>query len=414
RRVAAVGPQAICSRSRTVAALLFSIQGLAQPVVAQASLPPGLVYLRDIEPGIAQDIRYAGSDNFVGRPLPGYDAAECILRREVALALKQVQADLAASGLALKIYDCYRPTRAVRAMAQWAGDGRPGGASKRFFPRLPKGSLFALGYIAARSQHSMGTAIDLTLIERTTAAPAHFDPAARYGSCTGPAGERAPDNSLDMGTGYDCLDAMSHTASGAVGAEQRRRRNLLVAAMGKRGFRNYHREWWHFSYPGAAPLAAYDFPIRPRRGVSDGRSGRQRLLQCCALRPFRPARRTRSLHSTGAGSCASSWARRSAAAMTCSPASWRGTSALTFRAIRTSSCRTSLPPAAWSWPTSSTARDLRTERSSLRPSTACRPHRCCNQGPSSIRPSSSGSAAPIAKPTSRSSGTRCQSRASAN
>ena len=269
RRLAAVGPQAICSRWRTVAALLFSIQGLAQPVVAQASLPPGLVYLRDVESSIAQDIRYASADNFVGRPLPGYDAPECILRREVALALKQVQADLAGSGFALKVYDCYRPTRAVRAMAQWASDGRPAGISKRFFPKLQKDGLFALGYIAARSQHSMGTAVDLTLIERTSVPPARFDPGARYGPCTGPASERAPDTSLDMGTGYDCLDAMSHTASGAVSAEQRRRRNLLVAAMGRRGFRNYHREWWHFSYPGAVPLAAYDFPIRPRRGANE-------------------------------------------------------------------------------------------------------------------------------------------------
>ena len=77
---------------------------------------------------------------------------------------------------------------------------------------------------------------------------------AAYGPCTGPAAQRAPDNSLDMGTGYDCFDAMSHTASPAIGAEQRRRRTLLLAAMTKRGFRNYHREWWHFSY--GSPSAA--------------------------------------------------------------------------------------------------------------------------------------------------------------
>ena len=252
-----------------LAAALFVALSLVPPSLAQTTLPSGFVYLRDIDPSIAQDIRYAGFDNFVGRPLPGYDAPECILRRDVAVALKQVEADLAASGLSVKVYDCYRPARAVRAMAQWAGDRRPGSATKRFFPKLQKDTLFALGYIASRSQHSTGAAVDLTLIERASAPPPPFDSAASYGACTAPARERAPDNSLDMGTGYDCFDMMSHTASAAVNAEQRRRRNLLLAAMAKRGFRNYHREWWHFSYPSTPPLAAYDFPIRPRRAASE-------------------------------------------------------------------------------------------------------------------------------------------------
>jgi D-alanyl-D-alanine dipeptidase len=232
---------------------------------AQDTLPAGFVYLRDVEPSIAQDIRYAGSDNFVGRPLPGYGAAECILRRDAAAALKEVQADLAASGLALKVYDCYRPERAVRAMVRWANDGGAAGATMRFFPRLQKNSLFALGYIAARSQHSTGIAVDLTLIEAPGAHIATFDPAAAYGPCTGPAAERSPDNSLDMGTGYDCFDLNSHTRSSAVGAEHRRRRALLVAAMAKRGFRNYHREWWHFEYARSAPASPHDFPVRARR-----------------------------------------------------------------------------------------------------------------------------------------------------
>jgi D-alanyl-D-alanine dipeptidase len=231
---------------------------------AQGALPGGLVYLRDVDPSIVQDIRYAGSNNFTGRPLPGYDAAECVLRRDVAAALARVRADLAASGLGLKVYDCYRPARAVRAMAQWAADGRDASATKRFFPRLPKNQLFALGYIAAHSQHSTGTAIDLTLIERTRGDTPAFDPAAAYGPCTGPVAQRAPDGSVDMGTGYDCLDVLSHTANPAIGAEQRRWRNLLVAAMAKRGFTNYRREWWHFGYGSPASAASYDVPVRPR------------------------------------------------------------------------------------------------------------------------------------------------------
>jgi D-alanyl-D-alanine dipeptidase len=236
---------------------------LAAPAgaLAAGALPPDLVYLRDIDPGIAQDIRYASADNFVGRPLPGYADAECVLRGDAARALKQVQADLAASGLGLKVYDCYRPTRAVRAMAQWANDGRNAEATKRFFPRLEKAKLFALGYIAMRSAHSSGTAVDLTLVALPTTPAAAFDAAASYGSCAGPATQRAPDDSLDMGTGYDCLDAASHTASPAVGEEHRRRRATLVTAMRKRGFRNYFREWWHFSY--GAPAGYYDLPINP-------------------------------------------------------------------------------------------------------------------------------------------------------
>ena len=226
-------------------------------------MPPGFVYLRNVEPSIAQDIRYAGYDNFVGRPLPGYDAAECILRRDVAAALKQVQADLAAQNLTLKAYDCYRPTRAVRAMAQWAFDGRDNGSTKRYYPKLQKQNLFALGYISNRSEHSAGTTVDLTLVEIGRPPVAPFDRNATYGPCTGPVSQRAPDDSLDMGTGYDCFDVMSHTRSPLITPEQRRWRNLLVAAMAKRGFRNYSREWWHYTY-GPSGGAQYDFPILPR------------------------------------------------------------------------------------------------------------------------------------------------------
>jgi len=235
--------------------------GLSQ-ALAQAALPENFVYLRDVDPSIAQDIRYASSNNFVGRPLDGYEAAECILRREVAAALSRVQADLKEAGLGLKVYDCYRPHRAVRAMGQWAHDGRADGA-KRFFPNHEKNALFALGYLAGVSRHSTGTAVDLTLVELARPAGARFDPAARYAPCTAPAPARAPDDSVDMGTGYDCFDLNSRTRSPAIGPEAQRRRSLLVAAMGKHGFRNYHREWWHFTYRGAGG-GQYDFPIRPR------------------------------------------------------------------------------------------------------------------------------------------------------
>jgi D-alanyl-D-alanine dipeptidase len=251
-------------RPAAVAAAALALSCAAAP--AQSALPAGFVYLRDVDPSIAQEIRYAGEDNFVGRPIAGYDAPECILRRDVAAALTRVQADLAASGLGLKVYDCYRPQRAVRAMAQWSQDGRPVGASKRYFPNVQKASLFALGYLASVSRHSSGTAVDLTLVQSSRKPAAPYAPVASYGPCTAPAAARAPDDSIDMGTGYDCLDVNSHTRSAAVGAAQRKWRNMLLVAMAKHGFANYHKEWWHFSY-GPANAPHYDFPIRPRRSA---------------------------------------------------------------------------------------------------------------------------------------------------
>jgi zinc D-Ala-D-Ala dipeptidase len=223
-----------------------------------------LVYLRDIDPGIAQDMRYAGRDNFTGKPLPGYNASECMLNRAAALALSQVQAALAAANLSLKVYDCYRPMRAVAAMAAWSRAAKDETGTSRFYPALKKEKLFALGYIAGRSAHSRGVAVDLTLVPRNAGPHAGFDPAAHYGPCTGAQSQRAPDNSLDMGTGYDCFDVRSHTHSTAITPAQAANRRLLLDAMRRRGFTNYKREWWHFSYNGADNGVAYDVPIAPR------------------------------------------------------------------------------------------------------------------------------------------------------
>ncbi|MBI3705011.1 MAG: M15 family metallopeptidase [Rhizobiales bacterium] len=245
-----------------VTAALLAL-GAAAPAMARDALPAGMVYLREVDATIVQDMRYAGIDNFVGRPLPGYGAAECVLRREMAQALARVQADLARQQLSLKVYDCYRPRRAVAAMARWAEDGATADPTKRFYPALEKRNLFALGYIAAQSAHSTGTAIDLTLIKLPAQPAAAFDRGARYGACTGPAAQRAPDNGLDMGTGFDCFDARSHTRSDAIAAEQKRARLTLNAAMRQHGFKNYFREWWHFTY--ALPDArSHDFPIGAR------------------------------------------------------------------------------------------------------------------------------------------------------
>jgi len=236
----------------------FAILLASAPALA-GRLPPSFVYLRDVAPAIAQDMRYASYDNFTGRPLPGYDAPECVLRRGVADALAKVEADLAKQSLGLKVYDCYRPARAVRAFARWSQTPDPAPSTKRFFPALEKRTLFAQGYIAARSAHSTGTAVDLTLIALPPARAPHYDRAAAYGPCTGSADKRAPDASLDMGTGFDCFDDKSHTANATISTEAKHRRGILLAAMRRRGFHNYFREWWHFSFGTRGP--AYDVPI---------------------------------------------------------------------------------------------------------------------------------------------------------
>jgi D-alanyl-D-alanine dipeptidase len=243
--------------TRAAAALVLT--ALSATAFAQARLPADFVHLRAVDASIAQDIRYAGSNNFVGRPLDGYEAPECILRRDAAEALKRVQSDLAANGLALKVYDCYRPHRAVRMMVRWVKEPGPDGAAKRFYPRLAKQSLLS-GYVSGRSRHSTGTAVDLTLIVRGgSAAPAG---AAVDAPCTAPAAQRGDGESIDMGTGFDCFDRMSHTKAPGIDAEAQRWRGVLASAMREHGFAGYFREWWHFTYDGGAPLVYHDFPVR--------------------------------------------------------------------------------------------------------------------------------------------------------
>jgi zinc D-Ala-D-Ala dipeptidase len=225
------------------------------------TFPGGFVYLRDIDPTIIQDIRYATSNNFVGHPLAGYRAGECVVKREVGLRLKAIQQELAGRKLSLKMFDCYRPTEAVADMVAWSRDGKDTG--RRFNPAYDKRDLFRLGFIAYRSEHSTGAALDLTLVDLAADNSAVFDPKATYADCAAPVDKRAPEGSIDMGTGYDCTDKKGYTHSGAITAEQRHWREELIAVMRKQGFVNYSKEWWHFSLPGASG-PAYDFPITPR------------------------------------------------------------------------------------------------------------------------------------------------------
>jgi D-alanyl-D-alanine dipeptidase len=242
-------------------ALAAALALAAGAAMAQGVLPAGFVRLRAIDPSIAQDMRYANANNFMGHVLPGYDAGECILQRAAAVALKRVQADLAGKTLSLKVYDCYRPSRAVAAMARWAADRHAIPDTRRFYPALKKDRLFTLGYIAMYSAHSRGVAVDLTIVPKRAQQSA-FDPTASYGSCAGPIAARAPDDSFDMGTSFDCFDVKSRTRAAGLTRDEQARRAMLGAAMTRHGFRNYAREWWHFSFPAADPRREFDFPVR--------------------------------------------------------------------------------------------------------------------------------------------------------
>lgn len=185
------------------------------------SLPEDFVYLRDVARTIRQDIRYATANNFVGRPLDGYEAGECIVKRRVAEALVQVQQELAPRRLSLKMLDCYRPARSVADMVRWSRDGTETPAQHNFNPKLRKSDLFRLGYIATHSGHSTGAAVDLTLVDLAAPPEPAWVPGKLYADCTADVARRAPEGAVDMGTGYDCSDAKAHTAA-AVSPAQRR------------------------------------------------------------------------------------------------------------------------------------------------------------------------------------------------
>jgi len=237
--------------------------GFVHVAACAQPLPGGFVYLRDIDPSIIQDMRYATSNNFMGRPINGYGVGECVVKREVGLRLKAIQRELAGQNLSLKMFDCYRPVRAVADMAAWAQNGKETPAERRYNPAFSKTELFRRGYVANHSQHSTGAALDLTLVDLGADNSARFDPSKTYADCTAPADARAPEGSIDMGTGYDCADVKAHTAARMITPAQRTWRTRLVAAMGRQGFVNYSKEWWHFSLPGAGG-PPYDFPIQPR------------------------------------------------------------------------------------------------------------------------------------------------------
>jgi D-alanyl-D-alanine dipeptidase len=200
------------------------------------------VYVRDLVPDIEIEMRYVGKNNFVGRPIDGYYEQRAILTRQAALALKKVQDDLAPFGLGLKIFDAYRPQRAVDHFSLWAKDLDDKRMKQRYYPNVEKENLFSKGYIASKSSHSRGSAVDVTIV-----------------SATGP----DKGSELDMGTPFDFFGNGSWPHDLSMTPEQRAHRLLLRNAMIRRGFKPYNKEWWHFNLLNEPfPETYFDFPVR--------------------------------------------------------------------------------------------------------------------------------------------------------
>lgn len=234
----------------------------AAPAFGAEEMPKDFVYLRDIDPTIQRDMRYAGPFNFTGKTVPGYRAGECILVRQAAEALKQVQEDLKPKGLGLRVYDCYRPARAVRAFVDWVGAPDDPDAKAIYYPNLAKKTLIP-DYIAPRSGHSRGATVDLTLVTRKGGNPrqAEHEPV-----CTAPQQDEAPDGSLAMGTSFDCFDTKANLGAPDLTALEEQNRETLRGAMLARGFKDYSPEWWHFTLKDEPyPDKFFDFPILPRQ-----------------------------------------------------------------------------------------------------------------------------------------------------
>ena len=222
-------------RHSFIAALVvvFSTQAtLAQDRPAQ------FVDATAIVPGLIVDMRYAGAHNFVGRPIDGYAAPRCLLTPAAAAALANVARDLSSHGLVLKVFDCYRPTRAVANFVRWAHDLSDVAGKAEFYPDVDKRNLFRDGYIALHSGHSRGSTVDLTLA-------------------------RLDGGEFDMGTPFDFFSPRSWAAATSIGGAAKANRVLLAAAMQRRGFRPYAQEWWHFTLAHEPfPNTYFDFPVR--------------------------------------------------------------------------------------------------------------------------------------------------------
>ena len=205
------------------------------------------VVVNEAIPSALFDIRYHTANNFTGAKVDGYNEPLCLLTEPAAAALMKVQKDVNAQGRSLKIFDCFRPQRAVDRFVRWARDLSDQAKKAEYYPAEDKSQLFEKGYIADRSGHSRGSTLDLTLVRLSDA------------------------TELDMGTAFDYFDSLSNTADPRISEQQRANRLLLKEAMEKHGFVNYDKEWWHYTLAAEPhPDIYFDFPVQIAGHAGDG------------------------------------------------------------------------------------------------------------------------------------------------
>lgn len=203
-----------------------------------AFMPKGFVYVDTVIPDLRTNLKYAGSDNFVGRPLNGYRGNRAILRTEAAEALKKATDDLARKGYGIIIFDAYRPHTAMQDITAWGRDTADQKMKAQYYPNIDKARVFGDAYVHNFSEHSRGVAVDLSLVDKKSG---HI---------------------VDMGGHHDLLDPSSATESTLVSPAQRHRRMTLKKAMESNGFKNYAPEWWHYRLdPEPDATAHYYFPV---------------------------------------------------------------------------------------------------------------------------------------------------------
>lgn len=231
------------------------------PVFSQ-DIPEGFVEIREVITDIFLDLRYITNHNFLGVPVDGYETEKCYITKAAADSLAKVQEELRKFNLSLKIYDAYRPQRAVNHFVRWAKDLSDTLTKKEFYPTIDKSRLFVDGFIAEKSGHSRGSTVDLTIVPIPLPQQTEFD-LNNQCECYKPIDERFKDNSLDMGTGFDCFNELSHTENPNLTPQQRVSRLLLKSLMDKYGFKNLAEEWWHFTLRNEPyPNTYFDFEIK--------------------------------------------------------------------------------------------------------------------------------------------------------
>ena len=221
---------------RTICLFFILLSGLTAS--AQKNRPKSFKEIKLEIPDVLLEIRYFGNHNFIGKPIQGYHASKAILSEEAMKQLKNIQKVLREKGLGMKIYDAYRPQRAVDHFVSWAKEEHDTLMKAEFYPDVEKKDLFKLDYIAAKSGHTRGSTIDLTLIDMKT------------------------QKELDMGSTYDFFGKISWPDDTSISEKQHENRMLLRDVMLAHGFKPYKCEWWHFTLKEEPyPNTYFNFPI---------------------------------------------------------------------------------------------------------------------------------------------------------